>query len=296
LALLKEYKIMSEKIGEFFAARHTIKPKGEDRESMEYKGASEKGVELAKERAHDVLNLLENAKDGTVMFIGGASEVIRTKSLDHILGDEIKRIVQEKQRDDVMVMTQKDIAPQEYKDSKGYTDIIRETTEKIEANSNKKIIVEFPLFLKQFAMGRERWIDKNGDFTAYTKALLEKHNNNVTECLKDWIANEGQIGELEGPNPTKVAEEHLEGIKRLQEFAQKHIPDRPLIIGAAGHSLNLDALAIYLANNGKVDAEGFEKVGEEMIKETELARVEIENGKSKLVYKEQEFPIEESAN
>jgi len=284
---------MLEKFGDFFAARHTIKPKGDDQESAEYKGASEKGVELGKERAKEVLRLLENAKDGTVVFISGASEAIRTKSLGNILGDEMKRIVQEEGRDDMIVMTPEDIAPKEFKNSKGYTDMVRETTEKIEANPDKKIIVEFPMFLKQFALGRERWVDENGNFTEYTQSVLAKHNNDQTEALKDWIKNEGQLGELKGPNPTKVAEEHLEGIKRLQEFAQRHIPDRPLIIGAAGHSWNLDALAVYLANKGKVDIEGFEKVGGEMIKDAELARVEIDNGKSKLVYKEQEFSIDE---
>ncbi|MFH0854021.1 MAG: hypothetical protein V1891_00810 [bacterium] len=60
---------MPEKIGgEFFAARHTIKPKGEDKESLEYKGASEKGVELGRERAKEVLEILEKSNEGTVRY------------------------------------------------------------------------------------------------------------------------------------------------------------------------------------------------------------------------------------
>ncbi|MBU3965125.1 hypothetical protein KKA96_01975 [Patescibacteria group bacterium] len=267
--------------------RHTIKPKGEDRESEKYKGASENGVELGKEKAREVMELLEKSKEGAVIFIGGASDAIRTKSMDRILGDEIKRIIKEENREDIIALTEEDIADKE----KGYSQIVQEVVKKIEDNPDKKIVVEFPLFIKEFAMGG-RWVEENGQYTDYTKAILAKHNNNEVECLKDWIGNEGHLDNLTGPNPTEVAKEHLQGAKRLREFAEKYVKDRPIIIGSAGHSWNFDALAVFLANNGKVDLEGLEKVGGQMIGVTEMARIEADGDDCKLIYKNKEFPIE----
>lgn len=268
--------------------RHTIKPKGEDRESEQYKGASEKGVELGRERSLEVLEILEKSKEGSVMFIGRASDAVRTKSMDRILGDEIKRIINEEQRNNVMALTEEDIADA----GKGYTQIVQEVVKKIEENPDKKIVVEFPLFIKEFAMGG-RWADKKtSKYTDYTSAVLAKHNNNEVECLKDWIGSEGHLDGLIGPNPTEVAKEHLQGAKRLREFAEKYVKDRPVIVGSAGHSWNFDALAIYMANNGKVDLEGLEKVGGQMIGVTEMARIEVDGDDCKLVYKGKEFPIE----
>jgi len=60
--------------GDFFS-RHSVKPRGEDLESSALAGISEKGVELAKERAQEILSNSERLENGTIMFIGGASEV-----------------------------------------------------------------------------------------------------------------------------------------------------------------------------------------------------------------------------
>lgn len=277
---------MPEKLESFFATRHSKKPKGEDLESKEFPGISERGVELAQERAKEIFKVLEDAEEGTVMFIGGASEAARTKSTAKVFGQEIKRIVAEEGKEDIFVLTKEDIIQKD----KGYSQIIEEIAGRIKANPDKKVLVDFPLFLKEFQI--RRWLDEEGNFSSYTKALLERNKEDNLACLEDWIGNEGRIGNLEGPNPTKVAEEQLQGIKRLKEFAQKYIGERPLIIGAAGHSWDLDALAIYLANEGKVDLEGLEKVGGEMIKETEPVQVEVTEEKTILRYKGKEFIIE----
>lgn len=279
---------MPEKFEDFFATRHSVKPKGEDIESKEYPGISEKGVELARERARSILESLEKAEEGTVMFIGGVSEMVRTRSTARVFGEEIKRTAEEKGRENLMILTQKDIIDRE----KGYSQTVKEVAERIKANPDKKILIDFPLFLKEFGLGLSRWRDKEGNDTPYIKELKKRNENDFTACLKDWIENKGQIGDLQGPNPTRVAEEQLEGIKRLREFAQKHIGERPLIIGTVGHAWNLDALTIYLANEGKVDLEGFEKVGGEVIGEAEMTQVEIDKKGAKLNYKGKEYPIE----
>lgn len=170
--------------------------------------------------------------------------------------------------------------------------MVQEVIKKIEENPNKKIVVEFPLFIKEFAMGG-RWADKKtGEYTDYTNALLAKYNKDDDKCLRGWIESEGHLDGLTGPNPTDVAKEHLQGAKRLHEFAEKYVKNRPVVVGSVGHSWNLDALAVYLANDGKVDLEGLEKVGGLMIKTAEMARIEVDGGDCKLIYRGKEFPIE----
>ncbi len=273
----------------FFAARHSIKPNSEDMESADYEGISEKGEELARVKAKEVLDLLENAESGTVIFLGGATEQIGTKSTSRVFGDEAKRIVKEGSKE-IIVLTEEDIIDKE----KGLSQTVAEVVKKIEANPDKKFVISFSLRLKGFSMADDEWFVKDGGWpTNFTKALMKESNFDDSVALKKWIEGQGILGDLKGPNPTAVAEKQLESIRRLQEFAKNQIGDRPLIIGSIGHTWNLDALAIYLANNGKVDLEGLAKIGGESIKETKMVKVEIKDGQAKVIYNDKEFLLEE---
>ena len=55
----------------YFITRHSIKPTANDKESEKYKGLSHKGVDLARVRAKDIIQDMEEAEAGTVMFLGG---------------------------------------------------------------------------------------------------------------------------------------------------------------------------------------------------------------------------------
>lgn len=54
-----------------------------------------KGVELAKQRAREILKSLEQSENGTIMFIGGISEAVRTKSTTLICGKEMQDAISE---------------------------------------------------------------------------------------------------------------------------------------------------------------------------------------------------------
>lgn len=273
------------KINEFFGTRHSIKPKGEDKEAAMYKGISEKGETLSKERAKELLEMIENAPAGAVVFIGGASDQIRTKSTAEVYGEEIKKIVAEKGKD-IMVFNREDVADSK----KGYSEIVKNLAEKINNNPNKKIVIDFPMFIKEFAQG-SRFLDKNGEMNEFTRKLLEK-GGTEEGALKVWIKSEGIVDGIDGPNPKKVAEEQLHGIKRLYGFAEKNIEQkRPIIVGFVGHSLILDVLAIYLANDGEISLSGYEKIGGKMSKETETAILTIENNRTVFKYRGCEYEI-----
>ncbi|MCK4744450.1 hypothetical protein KAS41_00060 [Candidatus Parcubacteria bacterium] len=273
---------------EFFAARHSIstKEKNKQFESKKYHGIIEDGVELSKEKAKEILEFLKEAKEGTIIFLGGATEKIRTKSTARVFGDEAKHIIAKEKIDDIMVLTEEDII---YKETgKGYSQIVNNVVKKIQDNKDKKIILDFPLFLKEF--GFARWTDGKGSRSDYTKTLIAKYGGNYDDCVKDWIKNKGKLNDLQGPSPTEVAEEHLHGINRLHNFIEKYINDRSIVVGFVGHCWNLDALAVYLANNKKVDLEGWQKIRETVINESELMRLEI-NKTTKFIYRNKEYLI-----
>lgn len=272
---------------DFFTTRHSIKPKGEDKESVLYKGISEKGELLAKERANDLVALVERAPEGAVVFIGGATDQIRTKSTAEVYGDEMKKIVAEENKD-IIIFNRNDIADSK----KGYSQIVEELVEKINADPAKKVIIDFPMFLKEFSIGGGKFLDASGNSNDFTNKLLELGGSEEGGSKK-WIEGGGIADGIEGPKPKEIAEEQLRGIDRLSEFVQKNLGQtRPVIIGFVGHSWPLDALAIYLANNGEVTMEGFEKIGGAMIKETEIAELVLDNGKTKFKYRGKEYELE----
>ncbi|MFH1956678.1 MAG: hypothetical protein ABIJ28_03465 [Patescibacteria group bacterium] len=272
--------------GDFFT-RHSIRPKEGDQESPDFEGVSEKGVELAKQRAREILESLEQSENGTIMFIGGTSEIVRTKSTAVIYGNEMRNIVSEQKRDDVLVFV-----PEDLENIEGYSNKVDYLVKQITANPEKKIIIDFPLFIKEFSFVGD-FTTEEGKWTQYTREMLKRSGGDSERFLKDWLDNQGVIGDLEGPNPKEIAEKQLAGLNRLREFVEKYISGRPLIIGSVGHSWSLDALAVYLANKGEVTAEAFDKMKAKMIGDTEMIKLTQKDGKQVLQYGELFIPLEE---
>lgn len=276
---------------ESFFSRHSIKPKGADTESEEFKGISEGGVEKARERAQEVLDMIDQMKDGSVVFLGGATDAIRTHSTAKVYGEEAKEILTKEGRDDILVITDNDLKGEP---GSGYK-AIDAAMEMVNNNKDKKILIDTPLFIKEFGMSH--WTNEQGGLSDFANELL-KTNPDDSACISAWFANKGEMegpnGPLHGPNPTEIAEGHIKGIERLKEFADKFIKDRPVTIGVVGHSWNLDALATYLANDGEITPEGFEKIGGKIIAETQIGKIEIsEDGQAKLLYGGKEYEVKE---
>jgi hypothetical protein len=280
---------------EAIITRHSIKGKG----SLEYPDLAEpEGLELAKKRTLEIKELIDNSPKDAIIFIGGASDYPRTKSTAEVYGDEINKLCQNDPNIIVLTRNQDD-SP--FDPENGYTSITENIKEIVKNNPEKKVVISFPMFIKQFAFSYEyapdkyRWADKKGNLTPFTEKLVEADEKLAEQGRKDgglilWIESQGKIGDIEGPSPKQVAEEYIEGLIRLQNFAKEYINERPLIVGGVGHSWDLDALAIYLGNGGIVDLDGYKKVAnEEMIKETELFKFIIDKNQVKIYYKGQDF-------
>jgi hypothetical protein len=257
---------------ESIGTRHSIRPNRQagEKSDEKYFGLSERGVELAKERAADILSSLEDSEPGTVMAFIGATEADRTKATTRVYGDEISRLVQEQERQDIRVITE-DV----WKSDAGVSENVQSIAREVGDNPNTKYLLTLPLQMKEFRL-QERWQNSDGSWAnEYAKKLFEDNNFDNQKVIETWLSSQGELGDLRGPNPAEVAEEELSGLARAKDFITKLIPNRPIRVGFVGHGPNIDALAIYLANEGKVDLDGFRKIQSRPFGETDM--IDIKN-------------------
>jgi hypothetical protein len=255
---------------DIYGTRHSLQTNrriGEN--SVEgYSELSEKGVELAKKRASEILETLVQSEEGSVLAFIGASEAERTKSTIKVYGDEISRII-----DDNKVPNVEVIDSRSFDEQAGVTEDIERIAKEINSQAKKKFLIACPLYIKELGL-QNRWQNKDGSWSSeYAEKLFTENNFDNQEILREWLADQGEIGDLKGPNPKELAEEELEGLKRINGFIAKFIQNRPVTIGFVGHTPNIEALAIYLANEGIVDLEGFEKIGGKSFAEADVMQL-----------------------
>jgi hypothetical protein len=270
-----------------FFSRHSVKPKGEDKESSEYPGISEKGVEKARERAKELLTMIENAPAGAVMLISGGSELVRTKSTGEVYGEGLRDLA--KGRSDLRVITREEIQTNSLSEwGAGMTDVVESIASEIKANPDKKFVIDFPLFMKGMTAAPFFNV-KTGELKPYFKALDARFGSDEYAQLRHWIDTDGapleEGGEV-GPSPSDIARGQEESMQRLRAFAERQIGNRPLIVGLVGHSWAADAFLLQAAR-GKIDAEGLDTIadGKGLIDTTELGTIALHEGIVTVTYR-----------
>jgi hypothetical protein len=277
--------------------------------SEEYTDLTEGGVEHAKEVAReDLLQTVEDAPERALLFIGGKSDQARSGQTAEVWGEALKEIAQT--RSDLLVLTKRDIDQLRTDAKKESGKTLESIRSIIEANPGKKIVIDFPLFIKQLGYGFEdRWTKKNAqngkvEKTEYFSEILKKHNNNHAECIADWLQNDGRLTleegrTIQGPHPEDVARQYVEGLERLYRFAKTQAPDRPVMVHGVGHQWDLDAVATFLAR-GRVTYEDWQAImgrpdgtpEEQVIGEgEEVGNIMIDptGGKTEVEYRGQHF-------
>ena len=264
--------------------------------SEKYPSLTAEGEERAREIARsNFRDLVESSVDGSILFIGGASEEQRTKETAEIIGDELERVYPE--NGEVMVFTKEKIDELRARAKHDKGSIIDMIESFCRDNADKKIVFTFPLFLKEFSIRPHHREKETGKHTEYISEILKKTGLDENAAALEWFENKGKIetedGQvLEVPSPQQTAETHIAGINRLREFANKFAQDRPVNIGMVGHGWQLDALALYLANEGKVDAESFEKIfGSQVIQQPEVGSVKIQEDSALFEYRGEEYKV-----
>ena len=274
----------------FFVFRHSDKPDDKNPESQTHPGLSEKGVEKAKEqKTREIKGIIDNAPDRALIYIGGATELARTKSTAIAAGEGLKALYKDKES--VVILTKEEILNQA-----GKTGSISSTIKKIieivenDENKNKKIIVDFPLFVKELSFGR-RWDAKKDNFE-YFDYLDKKYGDNEEGAFEEWSHTKGENTEGSGgPNPDTVAEEYLFGLDRINEFAKKYFPDRPIVVGAVSHRWDLDAAILKLIAD-EVSPKSFKEISNEKLTDTTEGTVITINGNQmKIAWRGKEFEV-----
>jgi len=277
---------MSENIEKFFLTRHS-KSVQSGAEESKYKGLSHEGEELARKRAgEDLRVLVDNAPQNAVVFLVGASERPRTKSTLEIYGDELKEIYKDSSL--VNVITASEIV-EVLKEQTSITHAIEILRDKI-GSSNGKTVIDFPLFIKQFDFG-VRWGYWSNDAGKRFEDLMKKYNDDEKAAFLHWLEHAHDEGS-KFPDPNSVADEYLEGLRRISDFAHNKLSnDRPVIISAVGHRWDLDVLVTKLAT-GDVNVDNFNKVtGGSLINEAEPITISTEGKQQTLRYRENKYVI-----
>jgi hypothetical protein len=266
--------------------RHSIKkPKvAGDSMSKEYEGITVQGVELARQSAKNLVAEIEETPENSVFFLGGVSEEIRTRSTARVYGAEMKKLLADNSK--YVVVTEEDLAKG---GNASYRSMVGHLKSIVDANPNKRVVVDVPLFLKEFSMRKHGWAEKaTGAHTAYTLKLMEKVGGNEEAAFKYWIEHQGeQVDGLAGPKPVEVAKDYMKGLGRLESFVSRYIPNRPLVTGFVSHSWDADTFLMYVAGDGAVDLATFDKIraGNGAIRETEVGAVKIDNGAATVTYR-----------
>lgn len=279
---------MEGKMGtEYFMTRHSKSGKGVE----DFPGLSEDGVELAKERAVAIAELIKNSEKGSVILFGGVTSAPRTRSTMEIYIDEAEKILAE-DGENTRFIKKEEI--KEQANQSGYLKTANEISAKINETPDQKVVMELALFLKEFSMEKYLCEEDGETVKPEWQALLDKHGKNYSEAIKDWFSNPELSKSI---NPEEMAKSCMSGMQRLSDFSKRFFPDRPVKIGFVGHSFLVDALLTYMANEGKISKEGFEKIGGDVIEETELATIDIDaEGKLHLLYRGKDFITETAEN
>jgi len=295
---------MPERGEQIIFSRHTERADGamgyglesDKKPSEKYPSVTNEGERKAREIARsDFKDLIEHSAEDSILFIGGASEEQRTKATAEIIGDELANEYQESEQ--VVVFTKDKIDELHGRAKKEKISILKIVKSFIENNPDKKIVFTFPFYLKEFSLRPHHRKKETGEHTDYILEILKKTGRDENAAALEWFKNNGRIETADGrvlevPSPQQTAETQMAGINRLKEFAEKFSQGRQVNIGVVGHGWQLDALAVYLANKGKVNEEAFKNFfGNQIIKQPETGTVSINGDAAKFNYRDKEFEM-----
>lgn len=266
----------------YFLKRHSFESSGDENVG----GLSPRGIEAAKNvgRSQELVEFINSLPKNSLVFIGGATEAERTVTSGRLYEDGLKEFF----KNDAVVIgykTIKEIAKQ----AGSFTKIIEAITGLLDKNEGKKVVIDFPVFIKELSFGKRWgfWSEKGPEYFDY---LMNKYNNDEDKAYKEWIETKGKGDDgIEGPIPDDVADEYMRGLMRLKEFCQKYAPGRPITIGAITHRWDIDAFVLKMAKE-KVDEESFREVaGDKLSDENEGTYIRIEGNDLDITYRGKKY-------
>lgn len=298
----------------YFITRHG-KMTQEDKEESEILGLAVEGEKQIRGNTQELIEMINRSEKDAVIFFGAASEHIRTDATLLAYGGELQK--QYKDNQEIVVYIPEVVKKWQKvkKESGGMStaltnqgmgvgtikeilDATNEISNTIQENPDKKIVVVFPLYLKDFSFWQRGWINKETfDFVDYVKEIQKEYQGEdeqekYAHFIKRWFETNGQLGDLRGPNPEECAEAVLRGIRRYEKFASTFTKDRPLIIGMSGHAWELEACIVKLAT-GELTPAAFDRVmGSKSMDTSEAAQIKITEDRTEIIFRGCAFEID----
>jgi len=267
---------------EFILSRHAKKISRETPEeemSEKYPGITKEGEKETREKTKEIAGIIENLPEGSAIVLSGVSKVPRARATLEVYADELRDIF--KDRKDVIFSSGPRLKEGKEKGPAEQLKELKEISEKMkESKESIKAIVHFPLWIKQFTASPEEW-DK---WAKYFETVKDEIGQSGDVQIAEWFEKK------KGPNPDKIAEDLLLGLKREEKFFRKFFPDNEIVFINVDHSGELDALFTYLANKGEITKEGFQKIGGEIVKESEFGKLSfLPDGNMEFEYRDNKF-------
>lgn len=122
---------------------------------------------------------------------------------------------------------------------------------------------------------------------------LKKHNFKSTEAMLGWLTEYVEAKEkgedFKGMDGDEAADLIMNGIKRLQKFYEKFMPEgKKLSINLTGHSWGIDAFLAKTLNGGVLNKDAIEKLHGQMIQPAEMAKISYDGDKIKINYHDED--------
>lgn len=264
---------------EIIVARHSIRPDADHPEVPEYPGLSAAGVELARVKAQEIWSVIQQSPADTVVLIGGVSEAARTRSTARALALNLRQLA----GTDALFISQDDLALEA---QQNVTAAWRFIQNAIAEHPNTRVIVEYPLFLKQLSLVHNGWLDEQGNDCPFFVELMAQNGGDRDRALIDWAANGGVIDGVVGPSVAGVGAWYSQAIQRTVTVAEQLAPNRSILPLIIGHSWDVDALLGYVAGGGQIDLPIFnEVVAAGMIKPLEYAVLDFSDQSPTVTYR-----------
>lgn len=271
--------------------------------SSEYPNLTEAGVEKAREEALKLLEEIKDAAPGTVVWLGGNSYIPRSRDTIKIISSVIEDSYKDDSSNDILFFSQEKLkeladglpkAEEGKTPEKGYRHVVSEIVQTADQHPDAKVVIDLPLWIKQFS--DKNWYVMEGRLKDYQDQLCKdfdlftEYGENYAQATKKWFEHPDTAPQDERtPEPLEVAKSYLQGLSRLADFTRKYANDRPVKIVVVGHSLEINALLTYLANDGAVTKEGFDRVGGTTINFAESATIEFHNDTINTTYRGHEY-------
>ena len=304
----------------FLLNRHTLKNKPgapeavSEQTGVEFKGITPEGAELVREKVRtDLLETIEKSAPGSVVILGGASDLYRTKSSCRVATEELQRLLAERSNEFLIL---DETAINNLVQDRSTESTLHALQKVVSENSDKKVIISYPLYLQEITLlqkqaGRmadvKNW--KVGDPDNEVSTEIVKEYSKMSSDSEDiglvlnWVRTNGRLevnGKvLEGANPTETAQRYTRAFLRLQKVAKQLFPNRPLTIQITGHSWDIDVFIAYVTHHGKIDVEGVKEIAagdqgkETIIEPFEAPVIKISSQGAILSYRGKEYPVED---